>query len=409
MQQNQRGTSGTEQPTATEATPGRRTRTLPPMQVFHDILAGRAPNRRTPGVLWPDFDTQTHVRLWRDRRPFCLRPTIDASNPEVVEEPCAFVSVHDDHFGHICSETVPRIPQTLADAPDLPLYFSSARPMGPQDMAPVFRAILDWLHVPLERLRFVYRPTLFRELHVAAQAEQLNGPPPPPEYLDLLEERIAGNLPPVTPEGVVYVSRAQLSPESGRMAGERYLAFCLQQAGVQVIYPEMLSLPEQMRIYAGARHLVFAEGSAVHGRQLLGRLDQEIWILRRRPRSHIALHQLEPRCRALHYVASQAGGLTVTNAEGWRVSHSMCSLYRVDAVLEHFEGLGVPLGRIWRNKLFERQRDEDVLSWLRAVYHPTIAPWLRPHNTDEAMLGQFEALGLQHLTKEAAALMKAHR
>ena len=409
MQHNKRGTSGAERPTATDVLPGRRTRTLPTMQVFHDILAGRAPNRRTPGVLWPDFDNQTDVRLWRDRRRFCTRPTIDASNPEIIEEPCAFISVHDDHFGHICSETVPRIPQTLVDAPGLPLYFSSAAPMGRKDMAPAFRAVMTWLHVPLERLRFVYKPTLFRELHVAAQAEQLNGPPPLPEYLDLLEERIAGNLPPNTPEGVVYVSRAQLRPEAGRMAGERYLVLCLQQAGVQIVYPELLSLPEQMRAYAGARHLVFAEGSAVHGRQLLGRLDQEIWIMRRRPRSHIALNQLAPRSLGLRYVASQAGGLIITNAKGGRVPNSMCSLYRVDAVLAHFEGLGVPLGRFWRTKHYERQRDEDVLSWLRAVYHPGIAHWLRPHNSNEEMLAQFEALGLGHLTREAAALMKAHR
>jgi len=33
------------------------------MQLFRDIMAGPAVNRRTPGVLWPDFDKQTVVCL----------------------------------------------------------------------------------------------------------------------------------------------------------------------------------------------------------------------------------------------------------------------------------------------------------------------------------------------------------
>ena len=139
--------------------------------------------------------------------------------------------------------------------------------MGLAQAAPAFRAVLDWLRVPPERVRFVHSPTRFRELRIAAQAETLNGPPPPDVYLDLLEARIAGNLPPLRPEGVTFVTRAQLSPDDARSAGERYLVFCLQQLGVRVVCPEALPLPEQMRLYASARHLVFQEGSAIHGRQ----------------------------------------------------------------------------------------------------------------------------------------------
>lgn len=379
------------------------------MQVFRDVLAGPAPNRRTPGVLWPDFDNQKNARLWRDGRRFCLRPEIDASNPIRIDAPAVFVSVHDNHFGHICAETVSRIPQSLVDAEGLPLYFSSPHEMDMARAAPVFRAILDWLHVPHDLVRFVYRPTLFRELHVAAQAEPLNGPRTPPEYLDLLERRIAGNLEAQRPEGVVFVTRAQLGPELGLMAGERYLAFCLQRLGVRVVYPETLSLHEQMRLYAGARHLVFTEGSAVHGRQLLGRIDQNISVLRRRYRSHIAMQQLAPRCDALSYVASFVGGLVFKGATGWPVSYSMCSLYRVEAVLEHFEALGVPLRQVWNAKTYARQRDEDVLSWIRTIYHPKASPWLRPHNSDAEMLDQLDALGLGHLRKETAALIGALR
>lgn len=384
-------------------------RALPPLQVFHDILAGPSPNRRTPGVLWPDFDSQVGARLWRDGKAFCLRPTIDATNPRLIADPAVFVSMHDGHFGHICAETAPRIPQSLAHAPGLPLYFSCLHRMDLSKASPVFRAVLDWLNVPPGLVRFFHEPTLFRELHVAAQAEPMNGPPPPEEYLDLLEKRIAGNLEPVRPKGIVFVTRAQLSPEQGRSAGERYLAFCLQQLGVRVMYPETLPLAEQMRIYAGARHLVFQEGSAIHGRQLLGRIDQHISIIRRRARSSIARNQIEPRCASLTYLASFNGGLSLKDPAGWEVSHSMCSFYRMAVVFDHFESLGVPLRRVWNWKNYQDQRDEDVLSWLRAVFHPKGGHWLRGCNRDEDVLAQFEPLGLGHLRTEAAALMAALR
>lgn len=71
---------------------------------------------------------------------------------------------------------------------------------------------------------------------------------------------------------VVYVSRSALTTK-GCHAGETYLCSVLQQLGVSVIWPEAMPLREQLQRYAGAEKLVFAEGSALHGRQLLGRLD----------------------------------------------------------------------------------------------------------------------------------------
>lgn len=392
-----------------QAKPLRKTQTLPPMQVFRDIMAGPAVNRRTPGVLWPNFDKQTLVRLWRGDRAFCLKPSFDTSNPDQMRDPVVFVSMHDNHFGHICSETIPRIPQSLADAPDLPLYFSAGRPLTMETAHPVFRALMQWLNVPFDKIKFYHRPTLFSEMHVAAQAELLNGPPTPPEYLDLLEARIAGNLDPVKPKGIVFVTRAQLGPLTGFMAAERYLAFCLEQLGVRVVYPENMTLIDQMRTYASAADLIFSEGSAMHGRQLLGRIDQNIWMLRRRQHSHLALHQMQPRCTAMRYVGSFKGALAYRGPEGWKLDYMMCSIMKVRSVIEFFESLGVPLGSFWNQKTYEWQRDEDVLSWIRALYNPNIAPYMKAHDTDNDILAQFEPLGIDHLKPEAKALMRAYR
>lgn len=382
-------------------------RTLVPIQSFQDVLAGRSVNRREPGVLWPDFDTQTHARLWRNNRILCTRPDIDGTAPDIVAEPAVFVSMYDNHFGHMVAETVPRLPQSLAEAPDLPLYFSCAWPTGIHHTSGMFRSVLDWLGVPRDRVRFIHKPTLFRELHIAAQAEHLDGPPPAEGYIDLLEARIAGRIAPVRPEGVTFVTRAGLAAHSGRHAGESYLVACLRELGVRIVYPEELPLPEQMRIYAQSRHLVFSEGSALHGRQLLGRTDQHISILRRRFRSDIARNQLAPRCASLTYVPCFGGSLHVTDEGGRGIGHAMASLFSIPPLLEHFEALGVPLGRIWNAGIYRQSRDHDVLEWIAAMYGPGIEHWLKPHNDDAYLLDQFEPLGLGHLRAEAAAMMRA--
>ncbi len=379
---------------------------LPPLQSFRDVLAGRSANRDTPGVLWPDFDSQTHARLWRRGRAVCTRPEIDAAAPDIIDEPALFVSMYDNHFGHMVAETMPRLPQSLAEAPGLPLYFTADRPTEAARTSGMFRAVLGWLDVPLERVRFIHRPTLFRHLHVAAQGEHLDGPPPARGYLELLEARIAGRLAPARPEGITFVSRAGLGAQKGYHAGERYLVACLQELGVRIVYPEALPLPEQMRIYSESRHLVFSEGSAIHGRQLLGRVDQQISILRRRFRSHIAQHQLQPRCAGLTYAPCYGGALHVSGPEGRKITHAMASLYAIAPVIEHFETLGVPLRRIWDRAAYERARDADVLAWVAAMYRPDIEPWLSPRNADAALLDQFDPLGLGHLRAEAAARMR---
>lgn len=382
---------------------------LPPLQSFRDVLAGRAPDRNTPGVLWPDFDAQIHARLWRRNRPVCTRPEIDDRDPVIVSEPAMFVSMYDNHFGHMVSETVPRLPQSLAEAPERPLYFTADRPTRPDQTSGMFRAVLGWLDIPLSRIRLIHEPTLFRDLAVAAQAEYLDGPPPLPGYLDLLEARVGHKIDPVRPEGITFVTREGLAPQKGRHAAENYLVSCLRELGVRILHPEAVPLPEQMQIYAGSRHLVFSEGSAAHGRQLLGRVDQQISILRRRSRSQLAMHQLEPRCAALTYVPSFGGSLHVTDEKGAKITHAMVSLYAIAPVLEHFESLGVPLKRVWDTETYLRLRDEDVLDWFQSMYGPGIQPWLKPYNEDAYLLDQLEPQGLGHLRTRAAEVIATLR
>jgi hypothetical protein len=379
--------------------------TLPPLQDFSDVLVQRHEGRTNPGALWPDFDHQYHARHLNGGLPVCLRPGTVSHPAETVEQPHMFVGPHDGHFGHFVAEIAPRLPQTLAERPDLPLVFTARMPQTAQTAAPALMAVLNWFGVAPERLRFVHQPTLFRRLGVAAQGEHLGGPGPASAYLDLIESHTARHDLPGQRQDVVYVSRARLPGQLGAHAGESYLCDCLTRLGVQVIHPEVLPLRDQMAAYAGARVLVFAEGSAVHGRQLLGRIDQDVVVLLRRPESQIALNALLPRCASVELAAAAGNELHFLRADGLRWPHSTVAFYDVPVLLDLFGRIGVPLSRIWSEDDHARARDARVLDWLRAIHAPRVAPWLRPWNPAAYVMAQLERLGLDHLRSDAAAII----
>lgn len=339
----------------------------------------------------------------------CKTPALDVAPEEIREDPVIFASVYEDHFGHLTAETVPRLPQSLAEHGDLPIIFTRMKSDTSNARSRMFRSVMDWLHIPEDQIEIIEKPTLFREVHVAAQGEHLDGPKTPPDYLELLEHRIAANLRPRTPRGVAFVTRAGLEHKMGAHAAERYLVSCLRELGVRIVYPEVLTLREQMRIYARAKHLVFSEGSAVHGRQLLGRIDQTISVLRRRRQSNMARGQMGPRCAALTYVPCFGGALHVTNRYGAKLHYAMKSFYQIDALHAYFAELGIGLAQIWSQDKYRQIRDQDVLNWVFAMYDPHIEPWLSPANDDAYLLDQFGPLYLGHIRDQAAAIIKARK
>ena len=62
----------------------------------------------------------------------------------------------------------------------------------------------------------------------------------------------------------LYLSRSRLSPECRLVAGEDQLEEELRRRGWNVVYPETLPLPEQLRLLAEARIIAGCVGSAMH-------------------------------------------------------------------------------------------------------------------------------------------------
>jgi hypothetical protein len=344
---------------------------LAPMQLFQDIpvvpVERLCKNVPIGGPIWPNFPTQVAPRHCRYGS-----PSDRAAKPAVRMRPLQQTTVWGGfvapHFGHLVAEYLTRLPQSLRDRPD-DLYLFTVRPDVVDKTLPGYVwDLLTWYGLPRDQVMVVEEPCLAGKLWVAAQGEMLGAIPPCDEFLDLLETTADRNgLMPVQ-NAIVFVSRAGLLKEGrGGHAGEDYLASLLDSLGVKVIDPGQMSIRQQLEIYAGARVLVFAEGSALHGRCLLGRVAQKIHVLRRRWRKNVAFAQLGPRCARLTYHHVMAGSMgNASDARGNRADLE-AAIYDPDLLFGVFAGIGIDLKPHWDTESYRAAAQEDLAAWMAKV------------------------------------------
>ncbi|HUE72755.1 MAG TPA: glycosyltransferase family 61 protein [Pirellulaceae bacterium] len=179
------------------------------------------------------------------------------------------------NFGHFMAETVHRIvPSKLlyGAAPWIFVTVSGKHGLEPYAALPTFvRDVHDLLGIGARDLRLVGQNTIVEQLFVAEQGSEL-GLGPKPGYLDDLSEYVLPRLDARhrwdTRPKKVYVSRAR--KRGGCFLGERYLEEQLEAEGFTVVHPELLPVSVQMDHYRKAEVLIFPEGSACHGVELLG-------------------------------------------------------------------------------------------------------------------------------------------
>jgi hypothetical protein len=310
------------------------------------------------GPAWPDFDNQRDARHQRGGEPVDAEPDAVHAD-EHLAGAWAWSGPISSHFGHQVIEFSMRLVPTLAADPAARFLFAvppSGRHPSVAEAPPFFRAILEWFGISGERCRVVTAPVRVDELRVVAQAEQLGGPGPASAHLDRMD---AFRRVPAThdlSDATVYVSRAGLP---ARFAGERSLEEGLVAAGVTVMRPEQLALADQLRIYASARQLVFAEGSALYALALMGRTPSDIVVLNRRPGGYLGQPSLRPRANSLRYHNAIRELIPGRNWRGEPVTHAGLTLLDEDALLDIFDRLDIPLRRHWNARRFAEQCADD--------------------------------------------------
>jgi hypothetical protein len=189
----------------------------------------------------------------------------------------------------------------------------------------------------------------------------------------MMDALTASSAPAERDHDCVFISRARLH-ERGRFAGESYLDDTLAAAGVTVFHPETVDFETQMRLYRRARCLIFSEGSALHGLQLLGHLDADVVVLVRRWWKRLAAAQLRPRAHSLRYVRAVRGMVHGLLPSGGSHTAKGLSILDERRCLAGFASLGVNLAPFWDPAVYTARRDADVADWvqhrLEAPAHP---------------------------------------
>lgn len=334
------------------------------------------------GPIWPDYPHRILIRHCRGNVPVDTEPDLP-KEAEGLDMPCVWGGFLDSHFGHFVADHLPRLPAALRERPDDTYLFTVDPGVTRDTVAGWVRPLFDWIGLPWGQVRLVTAPVVVRCLRVGVQGEMLPQIGPKPGYLDLIAPWAKRVVPVVAP--LLYVARTGLAAQgAGVHAGEGYVVGQLRRLGVAVLDPARAPLAAQMAAYAGAARILFAEGSALHGRQLLGPVAQDIAVLRRRPGKRMAEAQLTPRCRKLTYhdVGNQI--LMAYWPSGAKRPNPAMSLYDVGRLHRVWRSYGIDLAPGWDAEAYALAALADVEAWVA---------WHQPHD--------------KHWPDYAAALAKA--
>jgi hypothetical protein len=329
------------------------------------------------GPIWPDFASQTWVRHCRANQPLdqMAVPPVGAQR---LEGDAVWGGFLDAHFGHFVADHLPRLPAVLRERPD-DIYLFTVDPGVTRDTLPGWVApLFQWIGLPMAQVRLVVEPLVVQRLWVGRQGEMLPQVAPLPGYLEMIEPWARGLVPKWSP--LLYVSRVGQSAKGGGVhAGEAYVVGLLEKHGVTVLDPATAPLHDQLAAYAGAERIVFAEGSALHGRQLLGRLPQDMGVLRRRPGKRMAEASLLPRCRKVvyHDVGDQI--LMAYWKSGAKRPNPAMSLYDVGRLLRSLASYGIDLKPDW-----------DITAYTEAVL-ADVEAWVAWHQPKDKHLAEYAA------------------
>lgn len=181
-----------------------------------------------------------------------------------------------DHFGHFMAEMIHRVLPARAIGLPHRFLFVGARGHEPhasfEGLPKFIRDALGYLGLGKDDVVITLDDVVVERLHLVPQASQHHGDPAD-WYLDLLRSHSNETLDrsPGADDRPrrLYVSRTRQALEGG-LLGEVYLEDWLHRAGFHPFYPEDHSLSDQMDHYRKAECVVFAQGSACHGTELLG-------------------------------------------------------------------------------------------------------------------------------------------
>ena len=162
------------------------------------------------------------------------------------------------HFGHFMLEHLNRAWGVGENTRGMKYMFIDNRNMGaPQGFVYAF---MEMLGVAREDVLIVRENTRFRRVIIPAQSFNI-GAYASRQFGDAFG-RMTQNVPASAKWDKIYVSRAKL--DGGKTFGEEHVQRIFERNGFHVIYPETMSLADQVAIMRGCRVLAGCAGTALH-------------------------------------------------------------------------------------------------------------------------------------------------
>lgn len=259
------------------------------------------------GPIYPDWDSHADIRHRRDGETWDTYPNVipNSDNIEIYNNEVYYGGHIKEHFGHFIQEYLSRCVQykmIIERNVNAKLCLTGDSTQTWQTIPSYIKEILNFFGFDETNVLLVNKPTICKKLFTIPQEEYLGKQELTSlNYIDILDKNFKPK-PKNERSGRFYISRKNTSRDKGGLLGESYIEELLKKLNYTIVYPEEMSVQEQIEIYSSASKLVFVEGSAIHGLQLLGRNYVDVTIFSRRKKEKFAFGELSPRVHKLHYI-----------------------------------------------------------------------------------------------------------
>ncbi len=184
---------------------------------------------------------------------------------------------------------------------------------------------------------------------------------------------------------MLYVSRSALEPQ-GNILGEIYFEQHLEREGFTVFRPEEFRFTSQMDHYRKAKIVIFPEGSACHGTELMGTnmMGRTFIVPRRRGQMHIFQRVVEPRSacfKAIDGCVEYLGTASADRRNGTPLSHIGVSWIDIESTVAFFRSHGLALLRTISEKDYAEAAEIDFQRYLTFQARPGAA-WNEEYAAD---------------------------
>lgn len=180
------------------------------------------------------------------------------STPEYINATAILVGNIYPHFGHFLVEQINRLYGAIGKPRDIKYVFIDNRGIGAQNFVYEFMSAFG---VEKENIVILNKSTRFKKLYIPKQTLNISGAQID-ENMPRGYREMANNI-----HGAgfdkVYMSRDKL-PESMRTLGEQKVQEIFRKNGYKIIYPEQMSITEQIAAVRDAKYLAGCAGTALH-------------------------------------------------------------------------------------------------------------------------------------------------